>query len=610
MTAENFGIEKYRQIFDQIIYSFPDHVYIRDVITNRRVIENTNTARILGYQLDPSANSHAFYDSILHPDSIDTHNQFCAETINAIEDKVYEMTICVRAANGKWNWLNYREKLLLRDNNGKPWLMIGTSRDVTDLTNIQKELWRTNKILTASEAHYKAIIDSQTVFINRYNRKGELTFVNQAICDFFQKSQAQMLGKTIYEFLSPDDAAEVEKNLLRLTPDNPIYLVEHPVLTIDEKEYWQHWINRAIFDEDGHFVEFQATGWDITEQHHALQMNQQLIDILEATPDVVSIAGSDLKLQYLNKAGHVFFNLADDTQLSEFNIYQFLPEWVIQLFQEKILPEVEKQGSWVGEAAVINGNHVEVPVSQIVLGHFDTQGNLSRLSTSFRDIRYIKEFERRLRDKELEVQEQQSHFITNELHDRIGQNLTVLNLNLTLLSKRAEQGTQPITRQDIDASLQLVEETMAAIRNIMSEIRPPALDDYGIFIAIRNSARQFSNRTGIKIFVEGQSLEPRLPSQYEIALFRIYQEALTNIVKHAKSTHVVIRLMEKHNRITLTIQDNGIGFETNKVQPPKTHEGWGIPSMITRAKDIGAVLAIDSKPGKGTQIRVELERPL
>jgi PAS domain S-box-containing protein len=572
-------------------------------------MENTNTARILGYQLDPSANSHAFYDSILHPDSIDMHNQFCTETITAIEDKVYEMTVCVKAASGKWNWLNYREKLLLRNEAGKPWLMIGTSRDVTDLLNIQKELRRTNKVLSDSEAHYKAIIDSQTVFINRYNRKGELTFVNHAICDFFHKTQAQMLGKTIYDFLSPEFAAEMEKNLLLLTPDNPIYLVEHPVHKIDEKEYWQHWINRAIFDENEHFVEFQATGWDITEQHYAQQTNQQLIDILEATPDIVSIAGADLQLQYLNQAGYSFFDLPHDTQINKSNVFQFLPEWVIHLFQESILPEVKKHGLWLGEAAVIDGKGVEVPVSQIVLGHFDAQGNLSRLSTNFRDIRYIKEFEHRLRDKELEVQEQQSHFITNELHDRVGQNLTVLNLNLTLLSKRAEQGKQPITRQDIETPLQLVEETMAAIRNIMSEIRPPALDDYGIFVAIRNSAAQFSNRTGINIFVDGRSLEPRLPSQYEIALFRIYQEALTNIIKHAKATHIVVKLMEKHNRISLAILDNGIGFETNKVQLPKTHDGWGIPSMITRAKDMGAVLTIDSEPGKGTQIRVELERP-
>jgi signal transduction histidine kinase len=323
----------------------------------------------------------------------------------------------------------------------------------------------------------------------------------------------------------------------------------------------------------------------------------------------VSIAGADLQLQYLNQAGYSFFDLPHDTQINKSNVFQFLPEWVIHLFQESILPEVKKHGLWLGEAAVIDGKGVEVPVSQIVLGHFDAQGNLSRLSTNFRDIRYIKEFEHRLRDKELEVQEQQSHFITNELHDRVGQNLTVLNLNLTLLSKRAEQGKQPITRQDIETPLQLVEETMASIRNIMSEIRPPALDDYGIFVAIRNSAAQFSNRTGINIFVDGRSLEPRLPSQYEIALFRIYQEALTNIIKHAKATHIVVKLMEKHNRISLAILDNGIGFETNKVQLPKTHDGWGIPSMITRAKDMGAVLTIDSEPGKGTQIRVELERP-
>lgn len=609
MSVEYFSIENYRQVFEQIITSFPDHVYIRDVITNRRIMENTSTARILGYQIDPSTSMHAFYDSILHPDAIEIHHRFCADTLTATEGKVYEMTVYVKAADETWHWLNYREKLLLRNYTGKPWLMLGTSRDVTELINIEEELRKTNKTLSASEAHYKAIIDSQTVFVNRYNHKGELTFVNQAVCDFFHKTQEEMLGRAIYEFLGHEDAIEVEKNLMLLTPDNPIYLVEHRVSAVDEKEYWQHWVNQAIFDEEGRFVEFQATGWDITEQHHALQVNQQLIDILEATPDIVSMANPELQMQYLNKAGYSFFNLPDDAIISNFNVCQFLPERVQRLYKDRILPEVKTQGSWLGETAVINGNGIEIPVSQIVLGHFDAQGNLSRISSTFRDIRYIKEFEHLLRDKELEVQEQQSHLIVDELHDRIGQNLTVLNLNLTLLGNRVEQGKQPITRQDIDTSLQLVEETMASIRNIMSEIRPPALDDYGLFIAIRNSAMQFAGRTGIKIFVEGKTIEPRLPRQYEIALFRIYQEALINVVKHARATKVVINLFEKQSRINLSIQDNGKGFNSSKIQRNEIREGRGIPSMISRAKDMGAVFTIESEPGKGTQIKVELERP-
>ncbi len=148
----------------------------------------------------------------------------------------------------------------------------------------------------------------------------------------------------------------------------------------------------------------------------------------------------------------------------------------------------------------------------------------------------------------MEVQEQQSRLLVNELHDRIGQNLTALNINLTLLQTRLKPDMHSQLQKNVDDSIHLVEETMASIRNIMSDLRPPALDDYGLLAAVRSLAKQFTNRTGIKTRVEGEDLHPRLPIVHELALYRICQEALTNIAKHANAAEVVITVQESNRK--------------------------------------------------------------
>lgn len=205
-----------------------------------------------------------------------------------------------------------------------------------------------------------------------------------------------------------------------------------------------------------------------------------------------------------------------------------------------------------------------------------------------------------------QVEEAERRRLAMELHDRVGQNLTALNLNLNLLrGLLPAEGAAAIVLH-LDDSIRLVDETMERIRDVMAELRPAVLDDYGLGAALRWYAGQLSRRTGIRTEVESNDeAMPRLPAQVETALFRIAQEALTNIGKHARASSATLRLERKEAWTRLTISDDGVGFDPSRARSGIAG-GWGLHIVRERAEAVGGRLEIKSAPGKGTQISVEV----
>jgi len=137
---------------------------------------------------------------------------------------------------------------------------------------------------------------------------------------------------------------------------------------------------------------------------------------------------------------------------------------------------------------------------------------------------------------------------------------------------------------------------------MMGELRPAVLDDYGLLAALHWYGQRFSQRTGLAVAVQGEELAPRLPSATETALFRIAQEALTNAAKHAQASQVTVTLEPVNGGARLTIADDGVGFDP----ATRRQAGWGLMTMRERAEAVGAHLRVESAPGKGTQVVVEV----
>ena len=147
---------------------------------------------------------------------------------------------------------------------------------------------------------------------------------------------------------------------------------------------------------------------------------------------------------------------------------------------------------------------------------------------------------------------------------------------------------------------------VANVRDVMAELRPPVLDDYGLLAALRQLATEFTRRSGIAAELSGVELLPRLPLIVETAMYRIGQEALNNIAKHAQAKKVEISLHAASGRVMLDIADDGVGFDANETSPNKQH--WGLITMRERAEVVGIAFRLESAPGTGTRITLEMER--
>jgi PAS domain S-box-containing protein len=209
-----------------------------------------------------------------------------------------------------------------------------------------------------------------------------------------------------------------------------------------------------------------------------------------------------------------------------------------------------------------------------------------------------------------ETQEIERKQLAQELHDQVGQKLTALDFNLNRIRTRlsaAFPGTD-LTRALLDDSLILVKQIAESIRDVMASLRPPLLDDYGLVAALQWYTTQFASRVGFTMTVYGEEPAPRLIAPVEHALFRITQEVLTNVAKHAQATQVEVMIGMDNSVARLVITDDGVGFEPKQLTGPTGRQGWGLITITERAEAVSGRCLIESQPGQGTRIIVEVPR--
>jgi signal transduction histidine kinase len=198
----------------------------------------------------------------------------------------------------------------------------------------------------------------------------------------------------------------------------------------------------------------------------------------------------------------------------------------------------------------------------------------------------------------LEKQETTARRFSHELHDELGQSLSALKANLTPLAAVAGPG-----KSRVDDSLSLVDEAIRNVRELSQLLRPTILDDFGLAASLRWLCERFQQRTGLDIQFNS-NVDGRMADETETHLFRIAQEALTNVARHSGATRVDINLDRQNGKVRLEIRDNGRGVSSAPVKTSSEPQprGLGIVGMRARARSAGGELKIGSAPGEGTVI--------
>jgi PAS domain S-box-containing protein len=200
-----------------------------------------------------------------------------------------------------------------------------------------------------------------------------------------------------------------------------------------------------------------------------------------------------------------------------------------------------------------------------------------------------------------EVREQERSRISRELHDELGQLLTGIRMEVSWLGGRLEEGQQALT-QKVGTIKGQIDQTIASVRRMSSELRPLVLDDLGFAAAASWYVDQFSARTGLTVELHLPTDEPQLDDGLATALFRVLQESLTNVARHAEARRVEVRLALRDAEWALSIRDDGIGFARS---PGKAGE-IGLVGMRERAQILGGEFSVTTAPGAGTLIEIRI----
>jgi two-component system sensor histidine kinase UhpB len=212
----------------------------------------------------------------------------------------------------------------------------------------------------------------------------------------------------------------------------------------------------------------------------------------------------------------------------------------------------------------------------------------------------LKALSRRL----VELQETERRCLARELHDRVGQNLTALHINLGMLRAALSSRASGDIASRLDDCAALLESTARDIRCVESELRPPMLDDHGLLAALHWYANEFTRRVGIAVSVHGSQGAGRAGPEVELALFRIAQEALNNVAKHAHATSVVISFGSAGSEFRMSVVDDGVGLRPHAASQART--GFGLVTMRERAQAIGGRFNVEGLPQGGMRITVQV----
>lgn len=515
----------------------------------------------------------------------------------------------------------------IRNAQGNIVAAVNTWLDITDRK-------RAEEMLRESEALYRAIassIPNGGVFVVDKNLR--YLIAEGAVVETFGLSREKLEGHSVREIFNPETAAKMEARFRRVFAGETIsYETEH-----NGRIYWtQH----ALLNEPlEHTIVITL---DITERKQvekALGESEQRFRAIvnQATAGIVR-SDADGRALFVNQAFCSMLGSVE-AELIHKTIWAFThPEDVEEirrlysLLMEKGIPfQLESRfirgdGSilWAAVSAAPILDEVDKPQSAVsvvvdITERRQAEQDLVKLNLDLENRVKERTFElqttnaalhesrgrlQALSQRLVEVQEQERLALARELHDRVGQSLTALNLNLTIIHDQlAKNNGVPISIRLSD-SIKLVSEMIDIVRDVMSDLRPVVLDEYGLGAALSSYIGKFEARYNIHVdFVQSSQPVPRLGAAMEMTVLRIAQEALLNIARHAHADHVTITLDCESNAIFLTVQDNGIGIQSDKKHQS---DGHGLMIMRERAEAVGGLLRVIALAGKGTRIEASL----
>jgi PAS domain S-box-containing protein len=484
-------------------------------------------------------------------------------------------------------------------------LIVNVMAIVTDIT----EQKLAEEKLQESEERYRRLVEGSPDSIVVHN-KGRVIFVNPAGAKLIgAKGPQELIGNPIINFVHPESRREVIDRLRRVVNGkeaSPFVgkLVKYDGSVIDVE------VVGIPYPYKGHIAR-QDIIRDITlrkQTEEALLLEKENFrHSLEDSPLGVRIATLEGKTIYANKTLLNFYGYNSLEELQETALKdRYTPESYVQAQKRKHRREHGDFSDTDYEISIIRKNgeirHLRIfrkdvlwdGARQFLVVCYD----ITEHRKAENEIRKSKRLLERLNQHLNEVREEERTAISREIHDELGQSMTALKLDLNLMHQYVSTNSEAVKK--LQRMIELISGTIKNVQRISSDLRPGILDDLGLVSAIEWYSEEFENRTGIKCNLKLDSSDFKDP-QINLTLFRVLQEILTNVIRHAKASTVNITLYKSHKGTTLTIQDNGIGIPEKKIESTKS---LGLIGMQERVKYFGGRFYISTKQGQGTKLTI------
>ena len=299
------------------------------------------------------------------------------------------------------------------------------------------------------------------------------------------------------------------------------------------------------------------------------------------------------------------FSCTEFLSLSFYNLVSISDQSRLQ----QIIDQLVVRGSAIFEMDLFTKNGPKVPV-EIISRLINLENEFTVISVirdnSKRarnqiDLNSSKEQLRNLALRLQNIREEERTLIAREIHDELGQLLTVLKIQISLISKKIS-GKEKVIHTQIQSSKDLIDQAINSVQKISSKLRPGILDDLGLIPALEWYVKEFEQLTGIKCECSLSQKPINLNPEQSTALFRITQEALTNVARHSLAKHVSIYLKNEIETLVLEITDNGIGIHQFQIDNPNS---LGLLGIKERAMVFGGKVSINGVPNQGTNLKIE-----
>jgi PAS domain S-box-containing protein len=493
----------------------------------------------------------------------------------------------------------------------------------------------------ADRTHLAAIYEHAPIGIVEGSLEGMHVNVNEEFCRITGYDRNELLTLRVKDISFQDDYLK-EATLFEQLISGEIssYKIEKRYIRKDGEIIWVEVIRSTVRDSEGKALYVVGIVQDITARRQAEAQIRFQADLLENVHDAIIATDELLRITSWNRAAEELYGWTAEEAVGRPIIEVIKAEFTSEQRASISIQEKINKDNTSNVEAIHHHRHgytLQVEARSITLR--SEYGEVTGYVTSIRDISRRKQVEEALQQLNLElesrvenrtaqlleanhalvesrkrlqalsqrlveVQEDERRMIARELHDRVGQTLSALNINLLIMKDGLSEDSKERLGSRMKDSIELLTETISLVRGLMNELRPANLDDYGLKPALQAYLADYSARYNINVLLDLAD-EPvlRQNPSLEITLLRIAQEALTNIARHAHATETIISLRRENTIFHFTIFDNGIGIEASKGDMQRISHGLKI--MRERAEALGGTINIDSSEN-GTKVETRI----